>query len=233
MPRPAYSLRLRSFVKEAPLERAAVLAVMEAASAQLAPASRVLDAGAGEAPYRELFAHCDYTTTDWSASVHPGARSVDIVASLDSLPMRDGAFEAIVCTQVLEHVADPATVLVELHRVLAPGGTLWITVPFVGELHEEPWDFYRYTSHGLRHLCEQAGFVDVHVAPLGGYFATMAQMARNAGLATGVDARSTLGRRALAAAFRLLGGRLAALDRLDDRRALPIGWSCHATHRRG
>lgn len=228
MSRPEHSPRLRSFVKEAPLERAAVVALMEEASARLAPASRVLDAGAGESPYRELFAHCEYTTADWSASVHPGARAADIIASLDSLPVEDASFEAVICTQVLEHVAEPARVLAELHRVLAPGGQLWLTVPFVGELHEEPWDFFRYTHHGLRHLCQRAGFVEVRTAPLGGYFTTMAQLARNAGLATGVDRQSPLGRRILAAALRLMGGRLAALDRLDTRRALPIGWSCHA-----
>ena len=99
--------------------------------------------------------------------------------------MPDASFDVVLCTQVLEHVAEPARVLAELRRVLATGGELWLTVPFVGELHEEPHDHYRYTSYGLRGLCERAGFGEVRTWPLGGYFTAMAQLARNWDLATG------------------------------------------------
>ena len=62
---------------------------------------------------------------------------------------RDGAFDAVLFTQVLEHVPEPARVLAELHRILRPGGTLYLTAPLVWELHELPHDYYRYTSEGL------------------------------------------------------------------------------------
>ena len=223
------SPQLRAFVAEAPLERGLILAVVRAAAAAAPPGARVLDAGAGEAPYRELFAHTDYMTTDWSESVHPGARSADIIASLDALPVPDASFDLVVCTQVLEHVPEPAAVLAELRRVLRDGGELWLTVPFVGELHEEPHDHFRYTSHGLRGLCERAGFGEVRTWPLGGYFTALAQLARNCGPAIGVGTgRGELGRRLLAAAFRGAARALPRLDRLDRRHALPIGFACRA-----
>ena len=131
--------------------------VTEVASG-LPAGTRVLDAGAGEAPYRELFAHCDYVTADWENSPHALASASDIVGSLEALPVAARSFDAVVSTQVLEHVAEPLLVLRELHRVLRPAGKLYLTVPFVGELHEEPHDFFRYTPHGLRHLLTSAGF---------------------------------------------------------------------------
>jgi len=223
------SPQLQAFLAEAPLERGLILSVVREAAAAAARGARVLDAGAGEAPYRELFDHADYVTTDWTKSVHPGARAADIIASLDALPVPDASFDVVVCTQVLEHVPEPERVLAELRRVTRDGGQLWITVPFVGELHEEPHDHYRYTSHGLRGLCERAGFGEVRTWPLGGYFTAMAQLARNCGPATGVGTGSgELGRRVLAAAFRGVAHVLPRLDRLDRRRALPVGFACRA-----
>ncbi len=158
---------LDDFIAQAPIERSLILAVVREAAAAAPAGARVLDAGAGDAPYRELFAHTDYKTTDWTESPHPGARSADIIASLDALPVEDASFDVVLCTQVLEHVAEPALVLAELRRVLRDGGELWLTVPFVGELHEEPHDHYRYTSYGLQGLCERAGFGEVRTLAAG------------------------------------------------------------------
>jgi SAM-dependent methyltransferase len=225
-PGAALSPRLRTFVSEAPLEREQIVQFLAEAAAAIQPGARVLDAGAGQAPYRELFDHCSYVTSDWAQSQHPEAARSDVIAPLDSLPVESGSFDAIVSTQVLEHVGDPAAVLAELHRVLTPGGRLWLTAPFVGELHEEPFDFYRYTSHGLRHLLVNAGFEEVSVEPIGGYFSAMAALSRNCGLAIGADTRGDGWRRLAALVGRGLARLLPALDGLDRRRALPIGYRC-------
>ena len=225
---------LERFVAESPAERRQIVAFVRRAAGATAAGTRLLDAGAGDGPYRSLFSHCEYVTSDWSNSPHPGAREADIVSPLDRLPVEDGAFGAVLCTQVLEHVEHPALVLAELFRVLRPGGALWLTAPMVGELHEEPYDFFRYTRHGLRSLAEGAGFEGVEVEPLGGYFTALAVLATNCGLSIGVRAdRADLGRRILAAAFRGAGRALPLLDRIDERRALPVGWACRAVRPAG
>mgnify|MGYP001370262344 CR=1 FL=1 len=226
---------LRPFIAESPLHRAPIAEAVSVAAAAMAPGTRVLDAGAGEAPYRPLFAHCEYVTQDWPGTVHAGARDADVIADLHDLPVADGSFDAVVCTEVLEHVAEPARVLDELARVLRPGGTVLITVPFVGGLHEEPHDHYRYTSHGLAGLLDRAGFTNIEVEPLTGYWSTLSQVLRQATMnTTPIDV-------APRPLTRLAGGvtyvlsevlrRVApALDRrLDHRRALPIGWVARAT----
>jgi SAM-dependent methyltransferase len=55
---------------------------------------------------------------------------------------------------VLEHVFTPDLFLEEIVRVLKPGGQLLLTVPFVWDEHEQPWDYARYTSFGLKSLLE-------------------------------------------------------------------------------
>jgi SAM-dependent methyltransferase len=93
------------------------------------------------------------------------------VADLASLPFRPDAFDAILCTQALEHVGEPAVVLRDMATVLKPGGRLYMSVPFLGDpIHQEPYDFFRYTHYGLRHLVEKAGLTPVAVSPMGGVF---------------------------------------------------------------
>src|SRR4051794_17238837 len=95
------SERLRRFVAEAPWERESILAFVERAAAALPAGARVLDVGAGDAPYRELFAHADYRTSDWEHSPHEEATAADHVAPAHDLPAADGELDAVLCTQVL------------------------------------------------------------------------------------------------------------------------------------
>ena len=215
------SPELRAFTEELALERRSILEFVARCARELAPGARVLDAGAGNAPYRELFEHCDYVTTDWSESVHPGARRADVIASLDALPVDDASFDAVLCTQVLEHVDDPGAVLGELHRVLRAGGGLWLTVPLAWPLHEEPFDFFRYTPYSLTTLLERAGFVDVEVAARNGYFATIAQLLRIAPDAVGHGGPS---RARLFEDLQRLADQLERLDGIDQRRIFPLGY---------
>ncbi len=74
-------------------------------------------------------------------------------------PFVDCSFDAVLCNQVLEHVFNPHEFVAEMHRVLKPGGRLVLTVPFVWDEHEQPFDYARYSSFGLRALFEEKGFV--------------------------------------------------------------------------
>jgi SAM-dependent methyltransferase len=200
---------------------------MREAAAATPSGSRVLDAGAGDAPYRELFVHCDYVTADWPNSVHAGGRTADILASLEDLPVEDASFDAVLNTQVIEHVAHPAAVACELYRVLRAGGTLWLTAPLVWPLHEEPYDFFRYTEHGLRQLLQDAGFVDVDVRPRNGCLATLGQLAALCGhmLVAAEDDGRREERLRVIEDLQRLSEQLTRLDVLDTRRMLPLGYS--------
>jgi SAM-dependent methyltransferase len=222
------SSALERFVAEAPAERGPILALMREAAAALPAGARVLDAGAGTAPYRELFVHCDYVTTDWGGSMHADALQADVVASLDDLPLDDATFDAVLNTQVLEHVAEPGRVLSELCRVLVPGGRLWLTAPLVWPLHEEPYDFWRFTAHGLRAVMEGAGFRVERLEPRGGYFTALSTMLAGAPYWTGPAARREWLRRALTMGLRLSAGAVRRLDRLDGQRVLTLGYACVA-----
>jgi SAM-dependent methyltransferase len=144
---------------------------VERAAADVTAGKRVLDAGAGEGPYRALFAHARYVALDdRRGEARWNYGGLDVVGDLARMPFRDAAFDAVLCTETLEHLTDPQTFLGEAARVLRPGGRLFLTAPLQFRVHLEPNDYFRYTRHGLALLLGRAGFVDASVEPEGGYF---------------------------------------------------------------
>ncbi|MGH2756837.1 MAG: class I SAM-dependent methyltransferase [Actinomycetota bacterium] len=127
----------------------------------------VLDIGAGYAQYRPLFTRAaSYVALDLDIE-----RAPDGIADVSALPIRSAAVDGVVCTEVLEHVIDPDTVVTEVHRVLRDDGRLLVTVPMSWNLHYEPYDFRRYTCYGLWQLLEKHGFVISETHRVGGLFA--------------------------------------------------------------
>lgn len=151
---------------------------LERAGRAVEPDHLVLDAGAGQAPYRHLFAHARYETADFLAVEKKTYTQPDYVCDLRAIPVDDDRFDHVLLTQVLEHLPEPAEVLAELRRVLKPGGALWVTAPLFYAVHERPYDFFRYTPYGLRHLLEGAGFVVDEIEWLEGYLGTLSYQAR-------------------------------------------------------
>ncbi|MBW4536110.1 MAG: class I SAM-dependent methyltransferase [Pleurocapsa minor HA4230-MV1] len=137
-------------------------------ASKLKPNSLVLDAGAGNAPYQELFANFNYETADKFDS------SCKYVCDLVAIPVQDERFDYIVCNQVLEHLPEPKQALKELCRVLKTGGEIICTTPFFYEEHLQPNDFYRYTQFGHAYLFKEAGFEVEKIEWLEGYFGTLA-----------------------------------------------------------
>ena len=142
------------------------------------PGQLVLDAGSGRAPYRDLFAHARYETADFLAVKGKKYTDQDYVCDLADIPVEDARFDHVLLTQVLEHLPEPGEVLAELCRVLKPGGTLWLTAPLFYSEHERPYDFYRYTQFGLRHLLEREGFAVDEIDWMEGYLGTLSYQAR-------------------------------------------------------
>jgi SAM-dependent methyltransferase len=132
----------------------------------------VLDAGAGNAPYKPLFPHARYESADFEKVDKEYARST-YVCDLRSIPVEDGRFDFIIFNQVIEHLPDPRAALAELHRVLKSGGRMICTGPLFYEEHEQPFDFYRYTQFGLRHLFGATGFRIDRLDWMEGYFGTV------------------------------------------------------------
>jgi len=127
---------------------------------------RLLDVGCGDKPYLSIFlphVH-SYVGVEYagsfgstSASGEDRAHHPDVVYSGGRLPFRDGSFDTVLSVQVLEHTPRPGPLVAEMARVLAPDGLLILTAPFQFRLHEEPHDYFRYSPHGLRQLCADAG----------------------------------------------------------------------------
>jgi SAM-dependent methyltransferase len=129
----------------------------------------VLDAGCGTMPFRQLIA--DAGAQYFSMDVEQRVNDVDFVGDLqDMSAIPTESFDTVLCSEVLEHLPTPSRALSEIARILKPGGKVLLTVPYLCRLHEEPRDYFRYTSHGLRHLLETAGFVVLEIAPTGSVF---------------------------------------------------------------
>lgn len=134
--------------------------------------STLLDVGAGQKPYATIyeryFEKC--TTVDVPYSIHD-VSTVDFFAKAESLPFAEESYDRVLCTEVLEHCADPCAALREMARVLKPGGRVFLTTPFLVPEHEMPHDYFRFTSSALRMLAEEAGLTVVSVLPKGDYVA--------------------------------------------------------------
>lgn len=128
---------------------------------------RVLDAGGGTMPFRRTVA--SLAREVHGLDIERKVPDIDFVADVQEMGiLADASYDTVLATEVLEHVPHPERALAEIHRVLKPGGTLLLTVPFLARLHDEPYDFFRYTRHGLRVLLEAAGLRVIEIEPTGG-----------------------------------------------------------------
>ena len=102
-------------------------------------------------------------------------RDIDIYGDALNLPFKSNCFDTILSTQVLEHVVEPKQMLREAYRVLRAGGYIILTAPMVGELHEVPNDYYRFTIYGLRYLAESVGFEIISIKARCGFWGVIGQ----------------------------------------------------------
>ena len=138
----------------------------------------LLDLGCGNKPYKEWY---DLKTTSSVGcdAIQSTENVVDDICLASKLPYDNNTFDSILSTQVLEHVFEQQQMINESYRVLKPNGHIILTVPFVWELHEEPYDFFRLTKHGLKQMFESAGYEITYIKANGGKWAAMFQMMIN------------------------------------------------------
>jgi SAM-dependent methyltransferase len=136
---------------------------------------RLLDIGCGNKPYQKMF--------EGKISEHVGCDIVqsseqraDVICPATQIPLDDASFDTILCTQVIEHVADHRALLNEANRLLRNGGVLILSGPMYWPLHEEPYDFFRFTCHGFREILKNAGFKVHSLQSNGGKWALCGQV---------------------------------------------------------
>lgn len=130
-------------------------------------AELLVDVGSGDSPYRWVMGHRCYVGIDRRPR---GASALLVTGDAAALPVRDGSADAILCTEVIEHVPDEHALAAELARIAAPGARLLLSAPFVHGLHEQPYDFRRLTTIGLVSTLERAGWDVDSISAIGGPF---------------------------------------------------------------
>src|SRR5690606_15004489 len=91
-----------------------------------------------------------------------------------ALPFQSRSVDCVLAFEVLEHLSEPSVMLEEAFRVLRSNGTLMLSVPFQWWVHEEPWDFYRFTKHGLDYILRKSGFTVQKIVGTSGFWAMLA-----------------------------------------------------------
>ena len=158
--------------------------------AQIPPGESILDAGAGERPYKKACRHLKYFSQDFAQYNGTGdGKGIqagewnngghDFVCDVTDIPVSDSSFDNVLCTEVLEHVPDPVQAFKELHRVVRPGGRIVITVPFNSITHFAPYHFCTgFSSYFFTHWSEQMRITVSSLIANGNYFEYLAQEVR-------------------------------------------------------
>lgn len=165
------------------------IAWIEKSLKKIPPGLTILDAGAGESQFKKFCGHLKYISQDFG-EYHGGGEiglqmekwdnsKLDIISDITSIPLADNSVDAVLCTEVLEHVPDPLAAIKEFNRLIKPGGYLLITAPFVSLTHFAPYHFASGLSRFYyeKHLQEN-GFNIEELSLNGNFFEYLAQEIR-------------------------------------------------------
>jgi SAM-dependent methyltransferase len=212
-------------------------AAVEHWAASLADGARVLDVGAGSCPYRSFFSRQQYVAHDQPGVPYDTDGVVRVRSDLTAIPLPEGSFDAILCTEVLEHVEEPLRALDELSRLLRPGGRLLLTVPAASRTHRVPTHFYGgFAPDFFEHSLVGRRFSLDRLVAIGNWSEYMAQeLSRIPYILrheTSLGAVGSLLGVATWPLFRIavpLG--FLVFARIDRSTDLPLGWMAYATKR--
>ena len=203
--------------------------------------SRILDAGAGELKNRQYCGHLDYVSQDFCQYQGTGGGSpdeglqnhgwdttgIDLVSEITSIPAPDGSFDAILCSEVLEHVPEPTHALDEFVRLLRPGGVMILTAPFGSNVHMAPYHYCSgFSKYWYEYHLPQRGFCIQYLTANGDWYALLLQEITRLG---GLERQRGSSSWPFAYAYALLGltyFRLRTKKRAEDLAC--FGWHCVA-----
>lgn len=203
--------------------------------------ARVLDAGAGELKNRQHCAHLDYVSQDFcqyqgeeggvpDEGLHSKSwdtTRIDLVSDITTIPASDASFDAILCSEVLEHVPEPTHALDEFTRLLKPGGKLILTAPFGSNVHMAPYHYCSgFSKYWYQHHLTQRGFSIEALTSNGDWYSLLLQVITRLG---GLERQRGNWAWPLAYAYALLGVlyfKLRANKRAEDIAC--FGWQCVA-----
>lgn len=149
--------------------------------------SKILDAGAGEQPFKKFCGHLDYLSQDFAQYKPEQLKSglqmekwdygkLDIISDIASIPEGNESFDAIMCTEVFEHIINPREAVKEFSRLLKQDGYLIITAPFCSLTHFAPYHFYSgFNKFFYEEELKKNGFYDIEIIANGNYFDYLAQ----------------------------------------------------------
>ena len=152
---------------------------------------RVLEIGCGRLSRRGRFRPPSAAVSRWVYVDRDLARAPHICADAARMPIRDSAFDTVVCLEVLEYVWEPAAALAEMRRLLKPGGTLLLSTPFLHRVDADN-DYWRFTEPALRRLLRESGFDVIRCVAQGSAFAVAANVLRYAVSVQGAGMRRAL-----------------------------------------
>lgn len=134
----------------------------------------IYDLGCGEQPYESFFLESaeKYHGVDWSNTPHK--LNAEIIADLNKpLPIDSEVADLVISVSLIEHLCEPQVMMSESYRILKPGGTIILQVPWQWRIHEAPYDYSRYSPYGLKYLFQKTGFENIEIEPTAGFFTTM------------------------------------------------------------
>jgi SAM-dependent methyltransferase len=153
------------------LSRKGLYEFLDAEYSGIAPGSKVLAIGAGGDVNELLGRHARRIGFQTISFDIDAKRGPDIQGDVCTYDFAEASFDAIVMSEVLEHVHSPHLAIGNIRKALKPGGKLVLTTPFMLPLHEQPYDYYRYTRYGLAFLLRE--FTDVQILERNSYFETI------------------------------------------------------------
>lgn len=159
--------------------------IIETVRKDIKSGSRILDVGAGTVRYKKYFSDCTYLTQDFKSYQDPKGEfkygEIDYISDVAIIPVEDYSFDAVICTEVLEHIPRPDLAIREFSRILKSGGRLYITAPLGSGIHQRPHHYYGgFSPYWYNTYLGKYGFDEIDIKPKKRFFSLYAQETRRA-----------------------------------------------------